>query len=305
MPLRRTVLAGLLMAGCSFDASGSASPGDGAPPADRADGLGGGDRPTGDVIAGLGVVHVPHDGQFTGSGDLIFSGTVTITTGPGTPTISSGIPSGVRFDVWPQECPCGSPSCPELAVIHTQQFVVNAGATVRVTGSRPLVVIASSNVLVDGLLDAGGHLTAPGPGGAAAGAGPGAGGAGQSNGTNDAGGGGAGFGQVGAAGGDATMPSSRARGGGGGAEYDAPEVNVLQGGSGGGNGSPGACSPGSEGGAGGGALELFSLTTIQTGVNGAIHVGGGGGSGGADCSNDGGGGGGGSGGALVLQAPLV
>src|SRR5262249_1147601 len=178
-------------------------------------------RPTGDVIAGLGVVHVPHDGQFTGSGDLIFSGTVTITTGPGTPTISSGIPSGVRFDVWPQECPCGSPSCPELAVIHTQQFVVNAAATGRVPGRRPLVVIASSNVLVDGLLDAGGHLTAPGPGGAAAGAGPGAGGAGQSNGTNDAGGGGAGFGQVGAAGGDATMPSSRARGGGGGAEYDA------------------------------------------------------------------------------------
>ena len=135
---------------------------------------------------------------------------------------------------------------------------IPTGATVTVTGSRPLVVIASGAIDVGGLLDAGAHGVAPGPGGDAAGAGLGHGGDGAHAGTyNDGGGGGATYGQAGGAGGGGGCPATgtcAAVGGSPGTGYGDATIAVLYGGSGGGSPALKAgCTQGAAGGGGGGA----------------------------------------------------
>jgi hypothetical protein len=257
-----------------------------------------------DALINLGPVHIPEDGAYPGSDDLTLSGIVTITTGPGAPTIDTTLPAGVVFDFWMQ--PCSQTTCPEVAVLHTRAFTVSSGATVRVLGTRPLAVVAGDRVIVSGLIDASARSTTPGGGGFPAAMGPGAGAAGMANSGNDGGGGGAGYGKNGGNGADGGNGSNKAVGGGNGMATDGPEIMLLLGGSGGGVGSLGGCSSPTAGGAGGGAVELFSVVSVEIDVSAVLDVGGGGGAGGSVCvSDDSAGGGGGSGGAIVLQSPLV
>src|SRR5262245_22048435 len=115
------------------------------------------------------VPHIPDQGAVAGNGDLTLVGSVTIHTGSLT-VLGATLPTGVSFDSWPQV-----PSGPELAVLHVRALEIAAGASVRVVGPRPLVIISSRGVVIGGNLDGGAHRSEPGPGGASPGMGRGAG----------------------------------------------------------------------------------------------------------------------------------
>jgi hypothetical protein len=245
-------------------------------------------------------LHVPEGGRKPGTGALEL-GTITIDTTA--LSINGTLPAGVTFDSWPQT------GGPELAVLHVSTLTVDAGATVHVVGARPLVVIASGAIEIDGRIDGSADHDVPGPGGALPGVGAGAGGSGMfSPSYRDGGGGGAGNAMPGAAGGDATcfiVACTAAPGGVVGATSGDAAVSVLIGGSGGGASTPSGCAS-TVGGAGGGALQLSTPATISIALGGVVTAGGGGGAGGMNGNcNWGSGGGGGSGGAIVLQAKTV
>ncbi len=183
---------------------------------------------------------------------------------------------------------------------------IPAGATITVSGSLPLAIIANTSFTSAGLIAGNGgsstNFTATGTG-SPGGPGGGAGGPGGLNGGSGAGGGGAasdseegagggGFGGAAAAGG----VSGAGTAGVGGLSYG-DLLTELQGGSGGGGASSDPNLP-VDGGGGGGAIEIISLTgniTLSTGA--AIDVNGGGGAvGGFGAS------GGGSGGGVLLEA---
>ncbi|ACY13779.1 hypothetical protein Hoch_1213 [Haliangium ochraceum DSM 14365] len=193
----------------------------------------------------------------------------------------------------------------EIAVLHVGSLTVNGG-TVRASGHRPLVILAKT-IRLTGLLDGSAAYTTPGAGGESPGQGPGAGSIGSSTEYYDGGGGGGSFGQTGGMGGslgtDDSFPGLP------GQTYGTPELFVLQGGSGGGEGFIGSsiCSN-ALGGAGGGAIQLSAAQSINIESGGGILSSGGGGAGGIQCDEDGrngAGAGGGSGGAIYLQAPAV
>lgn len=244
---------------------------------------------------------VPSDGV-PGSAELDLSGAVTIDTSTTPPTISVPLPSGDLFDRRPQDG-----GGPDLAVLHVGALHVTSTATVVVTGTQPLVIVAGGDVDIDGVIDAGAHGATPGPGGAGPGMGEGAGmpGAHEATDLSDTGGGGASYGGEGAASGGisgtCTLPPSTA-----GATYGDPPIPTLVAGSGGGTSSGNGCPP-DPGGAGGGAFQISSVTAIA--ITGAINVGGGGGHGATDCGAPSGdvnsGAGGGAGGSIVLQAPTI
>src|SRR4051812_14021741 len=71
-----------------------------------------------------------------------------------------------------------------LAVLAASQVTVPSGATVRVTGALPLVIVSRSSISIAGTLDASAHGTQPGAGGSGSSAGPGKG----TNGASDNGG---------------------------------------------------------------------------------------------------------------------
>lgn len=173
-------------------------------------------------------------------------------------------------------------------------FIVGAtidvpGATI-VTGTRPLVLVATGAITVGGILDVSSHIgagTGPGSPGApcAAGGSPVAGG--------NAGGGGAG-GSFQSAGGDGGKGDDDQVAGGsaGSAQTSFAQLRA---------GCPGQVGggPGGVAGAGGGAVYLVSATSIQ--VTGSILASGAG----ANGANASGGSGGGSGGMIVLHAPAI
>ena len=247
-------------------------------------------------------LHVPAGGRAPGSGAVSLGNGVIDTA---TLSIPGGLPGGVTFDVWPQ-----GGALPDLAVLHVSTFAVSGGATVRVLGSRPLVVVASGVISINGVLDAGARRATPGAGGNDAMTGSGAGGIGKHSGTYfDSGAGGGGFGSVAAAGGGATCNTtcgSTITGGAAGTP-NGDLVSALIGGSGGGNPATSASCGATTGGAGGGAVQLSSPTSIAIGSGGGVLAGGGGGDGGVNCNGGtwGAGGGGGSGGGIVLQAPVI
>jgi len=169
--------------------------------------------------------------------------------------------------------------------------------TIAVTGSNPLVIRATGNVTISGVLNANGLSTSvsTGANGIAGGAN---GGGGSSNGNNGLGlgfgggggggsngGGGAGFGGIGGKGGNA--------GSNGGISYGTWGDAGSGGGGGGGNGGGG--------GGGGGSVTIQSLGDINIGSGGSITVNGGN-STNSNCSGSWAGGGGGSGGSVVLKA---
>jgi hypothetical protein len=194
---------------------------------------------------------------------------------------------------------------PGLCVMVMASLDVEAGATLDVTGSRALVVVAAGDVVVDGTVSVTAQGSAAGPGGAAGG-GPGepgvtaaGGGGGAEGGTRQSGGGGGGFGGGGGAGGSA----EGAPGGGGGASRGtATLVPLLGGGGGGGGASQAGAGTGGAGGGGGGALQISTSGTIVIGPTGVVTAGGGGGGGGG---TEAGGGGGGAGGGVLLEAATI
>lgn len=199
---------------------------------------------------------------------------------------------------------------PDLAVLRVDSLTIEQGATVMVTGDRPLVIIASGPVRVDGTIDAAANRDIPGPGGNHEFANPGGGQAGTTGETfDDNGAGGAGSatpGGNGGCGGNCNEPGSIA-GGPGGVEFGDAALTTLVGGASGGNGGTDSNCRVSPGGAGGGAIQIYSRERIS--IAGGINVGGGGGYGGVrhegDCPSATGGAGGRSGGAIFLQAPVV
>lgn len=186
-----------------------------------------------------------------------------------------------------------------VTVLRVKDLVIAADVSLTVSGAWPLVILASGEVRVEGLLDVGAHGNKPGPGGATIETVLGAG-VSALHGANlvDSGAGGGSFGSRGSDGGQSSVLVSAS-----GMIY--PLTTRLVGGASSG-GVTGTCSnfPG----AGGGALLLYASTGIH--VAGAISSGGGGGGGGRDDDCDGNGGagsgaGGGSGGTLWLQTPQL
>lgn len=181
-------------------------------------------------------------------------------------------------------------------------YCVIAGTTIDVettlvTGSRPLVLLATEEIRVDGALDisarGGGAQRAPGgdPAGGCNGGIP----AGGGQNPETRGGAGGSFGGVGGRGGVRNGNDYSATSGVPGAAIALSPPTTLRGGCRGQNGGAGA-----PGGFGGGAVYLVSLERIA--VTGSINASGAGGSGGGVRR---GGAGGGSGGMIGLDAPAV
>jgi hypothetical protein len=166
---------------------------------------------------------------------------------------------------------------------------IHIGGVVTAHGSRPLVFVSNSTIVVDGKIDVASHRggqlgpsanTTPCPSGISAT-------------TGDDGGGGGYGGSFGGAGGNGGIGAG---GGNGGRAPNAATPSALRGGC---PGSNGADSGGARG-DGGGAVHLIAKTSIT--INGTINASGAGGGGG---SSVGGGGGGGAGGMIGLDAPAI
>jgi hypothetical protein len=200
-------------------------------------------------------------------------------------------------------------------------FNINAGVSVNVTGTQPLVINCTGAVTLNGTLSANGgngtdavtsvgegfgglgvaggynggdgtYSSSTGPLSGIAGSGPGAL---TNQGEGWSGGGGAGYASVG--------DSSHGVGGFGGPIYGNANLTVIDGGSGGGGGSGGYSCGGGGGGAGGGVIQINSATSITLGASSIISCKGG--NGGSDGTGNCGGGGGGSGGVIYLASPSI
>jgi len=196
------------------------------------------------------------------------------------PTVSIVFSSARSVDT-DSDAVCTPTDQPGVCAIVATSITFNAVITF--TGSRPVVVLATDSIIVDGMLDASSRR------GVSTGAGEWSGcGAGLSPGS---GGGGAG-GSLGGVGGD----------GGGGVGIGGTAAAVMPFGMHGGcPGQTGGGALGGAGGHGGGAVYLIA-SSIQIGASGTIRANGAGGSGGATSA---GGGGGGSGGLIGFDAMQV
>jgi len=186
-----------------------------------------------------------------------------------------------------------SPQCQTLTnstawcVIAAQTITINSGVTVAATGMRPLVLVATETLTVNGLIDVASHRgVSIGPSGDAPGCSEGTPPTGTSGGAGGSfggmGGNGAGVGgNAGTAG--ATLAPTTLRGG-------CPGQNGAD------DTAPGAR------GHGGGAVYLIANNAIM--IGGVINASGSGGGGGGNSANAGAGGGG-SGGFIGLDAPMI
>jgi hypothetical protein len=292
----RVALAGLALAGCTFQL-------DGIPVGGESSDLAGAD------LAGADLSSVNGDFATPGMPDLapasikpshvppaslqLQAADLTGVTGINTTDLTlefnrdgnfAAPPAGVTFAV-----------AGNIAVLSVGGWTVDKD--VAVMGDKPLAVIAAGAVDVQAVIHAEASHDAAGPGGELSGMGQGKGGSGTHHpSSDDSGGGGAGFGAAGAQGGT----GGQEQGGAPGQPY-LSKVTDFAGGSGGGLGSGGGgCGNGmGQGGAGGGAVQISSAVSIHVGAMGGVHAGGGGGRGG--CGGAGGGGGG-SGGDVFLES---
>ena len=186
-----------------------------------------------------------------------------------------------------------------VAVLSIDALAIDAGATLRVIGTKPLVIAAWSTIAIDGVVDASSHLGVTDEAAhiaqniqVGAGANAACTGATGQHGADarGVGSGGGGGGALQGLGGDA--PASGApevAGGAGGAAIALPAI--LVGGCGGGSSGaagttatlPATKSSVAQGGAGGGAIRLVAQTQLR--VAGAIHANGAGGAGGPTASS--------------------
>jgi hypothetical protein len=184
-----------------------------------------------------------------------------------------------------------TPSIP-LCVIPAMAITIPQGSAVTVIGNRPLVLLSTSTITIDGLLDASSTPTRTGP---AADNGPCLTGTGAGSAFQGGGGGGGSYGTAAANGGNS--PSSF-----GGGAAAAPNLAGFTAGCRGGKGGNGL-GDGGNGGHSGGAVLLLAAQTVTLGQDGTINASGAGGNSGR--AGGGGGGGGGSGGTIVVDAPTV
>jgi hypothetical protein len=209
----------------------------------------------------------------------------------GTVTLSGTLDTGSAAACKPYTVPPGQLAL-DACVITAQSITVTG--TLVVSGSRPLVLLASDTLRVSAgsLIDvsstrspshtgAGGNASQCDPSGAG------------TTGVDSGGGAGGSFADAGGDGGDS---SSSVAGGTAGAKASA--IDVLRGGC---PGASGGGAVGGGGGSGGGAIALLAGTSIT--LTGSINASGAGGNGAAGTNA--GGGGGGSGGMIVLDAPLL
>ena len=184
-------------------------------------------------------------------------------------------------------CDTGSANA-AWCVVAAQTITVQG--TVTATGSKPLVLVATGTIDVQGTLDVGSHRTPAVSIGPAAN--PATCGAGTAPGTSGGGAGGS-FGGTGGDGGGTNNTNTA-----GGKAANAVVPNTLRGGCKGQNGNGGTA--GTQGN-GGGAVYLIAETSIT--ISGTITASGSSGTGGTN--NQSGGGGGGSGGFMGLDTPTV
>ena len=238
---------------------------------------------------------------------------VTINTDTDKITGSSALPATMTA---PQSSPGKS-----IKVMAFREIHIPKGATVQVFGSKPLALVASGFIKIEGVIEAMGGQVEAGPGGgqgatntlAGQGSGVGANGVYKKHALPPyftiyitSGGGGGGHGAVGGKGGDGQYSAVTILGGAGGKTNGSLALTPLIGGSGGGRGGTNSTGGGNSGGGGGGAIQIVSRTLISLGSStggGGINVSGGGG--GASNLTYQGGGGGGSGGGILLEAPTV
>jgi hypothetical protein len=183
---------------------------------------------------------------------------------------------------------------PEARVLSVDALVVAAGATLQVSGTRPLIILAWSTASIDGRVSVASNGGGPGAGADPVGCTAVAAQPGGADPEGAGGGGGGGFGDAGASGG--TGDNALTTGGRGGAA--APSPIALRGGcagAAGGNAQAGA------GGAGGGAIDLVARDQLT--IAGVIQAGGAGG--GPGLGGRGGGGGGGAGGLIELESQAI
>lgn len=180
---------------------------------------------------------------------------------------------------------------PELDVLVVGDFTVDEGAMVKTLGERPLVIVATGRVRIDGTIGVvplGRPFLKAAAGGAVS-SGPDGLGLGKGGGSTAAGAGGAGH--CGAGGNGVAQAGTAGLGG---KPYGTPELRPLRAGS---SGGANGASANDGGGFGGGAIQITSAVSITIGAAGVINAGGGGAIESA--------GGGGSGGSILLEAPNV
>lgn len=218
---------------------------------------------------------------YTG-GNLSDSFLISLNTDTG--EVYTSRPLEVPFEVVSQ------PGGPDLGVFFFSDLVVPNSTTcsVLIRGSRPLVIVASGNITVSGLLDAvGGYAPAGGSYVVVHGNGPGGGGA--WSGLRNGGGEGGAYCTQGGLGAGQTAHEGFA--------YGNTALSPLEGGSSG--GVPANSFGGSQSGGGGGAIQLIAGGSITIAARGGLRARGGSGAG-LDQGP-----GGGSGGAILLEAPSV
>jgi hypothetical protein len=232
---------------------------------------------------------------------------VNPTTTSATTTLNCGVTTfdstSLTFTNWCSSQPTPTPVVqtqtatggPDIVVLPLLNFTVASGATLKLTGNRPVVLAVFGDATIAGTIDASASGTTPGAGGnqtCSTGTG--------SNGGTDAGGGG---------GGHATAGGTGDTGVGGGAIRGATTVIPLLGGCPGGKGGGGSgLFPGSggNGGVGGGAVQLSAAGTVT--FSGSILANGSAGTNGTAgglLSSGGGGGGGGSGGSVLVEGHVI
>lgn len=244
------------------------------------------------------------------AGAIAWSAQPSATLDCGTTTVDTTDPDGSGPLVATITGWCGTAPAPvaqdqsggaQLVILPLRGLMLGSGNTLRLIGSRPVVIAVDGDVTVAGTIDANASGTTPGAGGNAS-CGSSAGG----NGSGDtarfsgaSGGGGGGCGTAGGRGGIADTDGSDVNGGSAGTARGNPELMPLLGGCSGGR--AGGCS--TNGGAGGGALQITASGSIA--IAGTLRANGAAGATPCGQNDEGGGTGGGSGGALLLEATNV
>ncbi|HEY8208178.1 MAG TPA: putative metal-binding motif-containing protein [Myxococcaceae bacterium] len=215
----------------------------------------------------------------------------------GTSTFDSSPGAANPFQTW-----CNQPTPPvivtpqgggiDAVVLPMRGLRVDNNNTLRLIGTRPVILAVFGDVTVDGTLNANGSGNTPGAGGnSPACGGSGVGGAGSAASSSGGGGGGGAFGGGGGTGGNSEQGAAGAIGG----SMNGPiTLSPFRGGCGGGTGGD----SGGSGGGGGGGVQVSASDSMI--IRGRVGAPGGGGQGGQGDQS--GGGGGGSGGAILLEA---
>jgi hypothetical protein len=190
---------------------------------------------------------------------------------------------------------------PQVVVVPLRSLILSSGATLRLLGSRPVILAIDGAATIDGVIDASASGTSAGAGGNwSCGTSQGGNGSGSTVRRDGAsGGGGGGYGTAGGKAGTADTDGSDVPGGNAGVTRGAATLSPLIAGCAG--GLAGGCS--TVGGAGGGGVQISASGLLD--VNGTIRANGGAGALPCGSGDEGGGTGGGSGGAILLEATSI